>query len=286
VRADEDSKRRAAVKHALAAFAGAPVGKAAAGLLRAMGYHSGRTARFPSDPEQFLQEIDRGTVGSAPMRREGLRVGEWRECAFVFQLTNDEIPFLASDTLPLAVGGELQRSQIESLLFVALDLGAGAWSRGELAKVTRALNQRFPNPVVVLVRHGASEPAADGERPVVLSMAVIDRRANLRDGSRDVVERRISIIKDVRLESPHRAHVGILSELAFGALANAPSNFRLLYDAWMDVLSTEKLNKRFYKELSEWFAWASHGVQIQWRGGVGVFPILLCGPHLRPRVSL
>ena len=28
------------------------------------------------------------------------------------------------------------------------------------------------------------------------------------------------------------------------------------------------------------------GVQIQWRGGVGVFPILLCGPHLRPRVSL
>ena len=27
-------------------------------------------------------------------------------------------------------------------------------------------------------------------------------------------------------------------------------------------------------------------VQIQWRGGVGVFPILLCGPHLRPRVSL
>ena len=27
-------------------------------------------------------------------------------------------------------------------------------------------------------------------------------------------------------------------------------------------------------------------VQIQWRGCVGVFPILLCGPHLRPRVSL
>ena len=31
---------------------------------------------------------------------------------------------------------------------------------------------------------------------------------------------------------------------------------------------------------------AVHRVQIQWRGGVGVFPILLCGPHLRPRVSL
>jgi len=36
------------------------------------------------------------------------------------------------------------------------------------------------------------------------------------------------------------------------------------------------------------FTWpgASPRVQIQWRGGVGVFPILLCGPHLRPRVSL
>ena len=70
------------------------------------------------------------------------------------------------------------------------------------------------------------------------SLSVIDRRANLRDPDRDVIESRISLIKDVRFQSPHRAHVDILTGLAMENLGDRhrPTNFRDLYDAWMKAL--------------------------------------------------
>ena len=115
-------------------------------------------------------------------------------------------------------------------------------------------------PVIVLFRHGGQA-----------TLTVIDRRANRRDASRDVVGGRISLIKDIDLARPHRAHVEILADLSLAALARrkAPSDFRALYDLWLETLSAAELNKRFYEELADWFAWASTGAPLAFPKGQG-----------------
>ena len=76
---------------------------------------------------------------------------------------------------------------------------------------------------------------------------------------------RISIIKDIRCSQPHAAHLRILAALAADALAESakrPGNFRELYDAWLNALSVQELNKRFYTELAHWYFWARTQVQF------------------------
>ncbi|HEX3429391.1 MAG TPA: Eco57I restriction-modification methylase domain-containing protein [Rhizomicrobium sp.] len=103
------------------------------------------------------------------------------------------------------------------------------------------------------------------------TLTVIDRRASRRDASRDVVGGRVSLIKDIDLAKPHRAHVEILADLSLAELARrkAPSDFRTLYDLWLERLSAAELNKRFYQELADWFAWASTSAPVAFPKGQG-----------------
>jgi adenine-specific DNA-methyltransferase len=69
----------------------------------------------------------------------------------------------------------------------------------------------------------------------------------------------VALIKDIDLANPHRAHLDILTDLHIqsGEGANrALNNFDVLYQAWTKILSTEELNKRFYRHLSNWYIWA------------------------------
>ncbi|MDQ3197394.1 MAG: hypothetical protein M3Q32_13820 [Pseudomonadota bacterium] len=136
---------------------------------------------------------------------------------------------------------------IESFVFLAIELRGESWLRADLAAITRELNRRFPMPAIVLFRHGR-----------LVSLSVIDRRANLRDSTRDVIYNRITVVKDVRLNDPHRAHLEILAGLALKNLGgrNRPANFRELYDAWIAALSIQTLNKSFYAKLACWYFWA------------------------------
>ncbi len=110
-------------------------------------------------------------------------------------------------------------------------------------------------PTVILFLHGG-----------FLSLAVIDRRQNRRDSSRDVIEKRISIVKDIRVGDPHRAHVDILCSIALSSVKvrskGVPTNFRELYDGWIEALSAQALNERFYRELANWFFWATKNVEF------------------------
>ena len=49
---------------------------------------------------------------------------------------------------------------------------------------------------------------------------MIHRRAHKRDVARDVLER-ATLIKDIRVADPHRAHLDILSELALTELVGS-----------------------------------------------------------------
>lgn len=262
--------RRQAVQDALRAYSQAPLAQASNKLLSALGYASEKTADLGDSAESFLGNIEQFKPELGPISRERVKANRWKSCAFLFQITNDEIPSLAIGQAPLGTDHKFARGQIESFVFLAIELNDEQWSRSDLATIARELNKRFPMPGILLFRHGS-----------LFSLAVIDRRHNLRDASRDVIDSRITVIKDVRLANPHRAHLDILANLALESLGEKrrPSNFRDLYDAWIETLSTQKLNENFYKQLAWWYLWAVKEVRFPKGGGadknaIGVIRLL------------
>ncbi len=229
------------IRDAATAIGGMNLPSNASALLRAIGYASPKTLAIDTGPTAFLADlgIDTAKFGELLPRIAAVH--------FLFQLTGDELPALSRNSEP-QTGASFQRGAIDSFLFLAVDLDDQPWSRRELVTIVREINRGFAMPAIILFRHGGKA-----------TLAVIDRRANRRDPSRDVVGGRISLVKDIDLAKPHRAHVEILADLSLAAIARkkAPADFRDLYDRWIETLSAAELNKRFYAELADWFAWAS-----------------------------
>jgi adenine-specific DNA-methyltransferase len=249
---------RSDIQAALAKFGSRSLADSAQGLFAVLGYSSDKVADFGTAPDDFIRDVEEATSAIAPIQRDKIQLNKWKECAFLFQLTNDEIPSLAIGQQTLVADKVVQRNQIESFVFLAIALQGEDWSRTDLATITRELNKRFPMPAIILFRHGS-----------LLSLAVIDRRLNKRDSSRDVIESRISVIKDIRFSSPHSAHTHILSALAIQNLGekHRPTNFRDLYKAWINALSIQTLNKNFYTELFYWYLYAVKKVHFPKGGG-------------------
>ena len=238
----------AAVREAVLGMVSAPLGAGARNLLRALGYSSGKTLQLDGRPEAFLAAVP---GGEALREKPAAHVPSWRRVEFLFQLTNDELPALAMGQSDLFLGAtDFNRSIPESFVFLALELEDIEWTRGQLAGITREINRLFPMPAIILFRHGS-----------LASITVIDRRPNKKDGSRDVIEKRISIIKDIVLANPHRAHLDILCDMALANVKvrgrGAATNFRELYEGWIEALSAQALNTRFYRELANWFFWST-----------------------------
>ncbi|MCC7067235.1 MAG: Eco57I restriction-modification methylase domain-containing protein [Burkholderiales bacterium] len=254
----DNAALRQSIQHALQNLASQPLATSASALLNTLGYSSDKTAELGSTAEALLSGIEQFRPELGPIDRVKVKADRWKSCAFLFQLTNDEIPSLALGQAPSVTDGKLAQGQMESFVFLAIDLQGEGWSRSQLATIARELNKRFPMPAIFLFRQEG-----------LFSLAVIDRRQNLRDASRDVIDSRITVIKDVRLASPHRAHIDILASLALPNLGDKrrPGNFRELYDAWIDTLSTQKLNKDFYQQLAWWYMWAVKEVEFPKGGG-------------------
>lgn len=249
--AEAELKLETHIQAALKAFNGRPLRESGLALLQALGYSSPKTANLNGSVKDFLALVDRsGTLA----KKDEIQIHKWQRIEFLFQLTNDEIPALGQSAKDLFLSEQDYRSSIiESFVFLAIELEQGEWTRGTLATITRELNRIFPMPVIILFRNG----------PLV-SLAVIDRRKHKRDGARDVVDKRISIVKDISTTKPHRAHVDILADIALMRIKvrgrGLPTNFSELYDGWIEKLSAQTLNKRFYQELSNWFLWSVSAV--------------------------
>ncbi len=218
----------------LTGFAKQPLREAAAAVLNALGYESNRTMNAGSVAE-FLaryQAEDRLT------ERQRHLFESWQDVELVFQITDDEIGNVRG---LLADGFDIER--MWSFVFLAVELAGTAYSRTALADMTRAVNRLFAMPVVLIFRCQRR-----------LSLTVIHRRAHRRDGNRDVLER-VTLVKDVDAAKPHRAHLEILADLALPKMVDKRSvtSFDSLHRAWEEVLDTEKLNRRFYRELFKWY---------------------------------
>ena len=69
---------------------------------------------------------------------------------------------------------------------------------------------------------------------------------------------KVTLIKDIDVHNPHRAHIDILAELSLDALYQQHGfrNFLELHQAWQKTLDTSELNRRFFKEIADWYFWA------------------------------
>jgi len=224
------SDLRESLRVALEDFGRRPLKDAALSLWSALGYRSDRTL------DMAFSELP-----PAPLAPLAPHV---RRFALLFQLTTGELPLAGQTSLGV---GRYENQILESYVFAAVELEAKPYTRTELATFARALNRAFPMPVMVTFKHGD-----------LLTVAAVQRRVNRRDDAKDVLEK-VTLIRDIRFQSPHRAHLDILADLALARLAEKKplTHFAELDRAWRRVLDSNELNKRFFRELANWFYWAA-----------------------------
>ncbi len=195
------------------------------GLLNTLGYHSDRTDLNFANLADFREVFPIQTEEFAAVPQ------------LLFQLTWEDL--FASSAGPKPVDNTI----MESYLFFAIQLKQSHYSRTALAKMTRDLNRFANQPVMVIFTYGES-----------LTLSIINRRLHQRDESRDVLEK-VTLIKDISVTNPHRAHLDMLANLSYDRLREDRhiDSFVALHDAWQQVLDTRLLNKLFYQELAVLF---------------------------------
>lgn len=234
-----NNELREDIKTALQAFESKPLHDASLALLDTLGYKSDKTIRVPkSDPEAFLGLLAEHNP-DITINKEKALFDDWKKADVLFQLTDEEL----SNETSLFKNDTVNSGLLQSYLFFAIELKQRDYARGKLTAIVRQLNRAFPMPVMVFIKHHD-----------LLSIAVINRRLNKRDREKDVLGK-VTIIRDISLENPHRGHLDILNSFALQNLTDI-HNFDTLHAAWEEIFNVELLNKRFYKELSNWYFWA------------------------------
>ena len=214
-------------------------------LLSVLGYRSQRTAKLWETVDEFIDALPARNTNT---QTEGEFRDEVESVELVFQVTDDEVNTSSQETL--FESPAFDQGNAKSFIFFAVKLKAKDYPRSKYAQFTREINKRLIIPVVVFFRVGDR-----------LTIGFVGRRPYKDDPHRDVLEQ-VTLIKDIQLDSPHRAHLDILFELSLEECAkwmdnhNQPENFDGLLAAWLARLDTEELNKQFYQKLFNWFEWA------------------------------
>ena len=231
------------IQRALNNFADGALSENAIHLLKVLGYESQRTLNRTSNTvEAFLEDFD----SHGRMNREKALLHEWQTADFLFQLTANEIEQQTQETITFNENQGVDDTIYYSYLFLAVKLKGDSYSRTALANITREINKLYAMPALLIFQHGHA-----------FTFAVINRRPSQRDGDRDVLEK-VTLIKDINTDNPHRAHLDILAELSIDALSHQHgfTNFLELHQAWQKTLDTSELNRRFFKEIADWYFWA------------------------------
>ena len=234
-----------AIKSALAAMSTGDFLEKSKDLLATIGYRSERTLELSGSVDDFIQAFPAPNPNTKTEQ-------EFRSNAesvkLVFQFTSNEIADDIQQRLFESDG--FDKGYADCFLFFAVKLKDNNYSRSKYAEFTREINKRLLAPTVVLFRVANH-----------LTVAFAGRRPHKTDADRDVLEQ-VTLIKDIRLNNPYRAHLDILSELSLEECAawmdanKKSKNFDGLLAAWLAKLDTEELNKQFYRKLFAWFEWA------------------------------
>lgn len=246
------------IKEAIEAFATGDLSASALHLLKTLGYSAPRLNYFAKG--SFAEFEDNFGGNNVRFSKNNALHEQWKRVDVLFQLTGDNLGAQAG----LFRNEKVDNTIIESYLFFALELKPkkdnAAYTRTELSQITREVNKCFAMPAMILFKHPGTGAGTGFD---TLSFAVIDRRLHKRESSKDVLEK-VTLIKDIRTKEPHRAHIEILFDLGLEQLRKKHDvpNFPKLHEAWRKTLDTKELNKRFFRELSNWYF---HAVEVtQW----------------------
>ncbi|MCB5234063.1 MAG: Eco57I restriction-modification methylase domain-containing protein [Candidatus Cloacimonetes bacterium] len=211
-----------------------------------LGYES---ERQPEKQHYSYAEFKDAFDEKDTLKDEKAKSEDWGTLHLLFQITDEEL----STLYQLDLFSERQfKAHINSYIFAALDLKKDNYSRGALAEISRQINRCFMVPIIIAFRYGDK-----------LTIAVVGRRVNRRHIDKDVLLK-VTLIRDIELCSPHRAHIDILYDLSLDQLKgnHIINNFDDLHKAWEKTLDLNELNKRFYQELSNWYFWAIQEVEF------------------------
>jgi len=227
-----------AISQHIQGFSNQPLRQAALSLFATLGYESDRTVETPSVAE-FRAQFD----SESKLEHPAALIASWKSAELLFQLTDEEL----SRSTALFKDEAVKTSLLQSYVFIAIELDDGDYARGKLAGIARQINRIFPMPVMVLFKIGGQ-----------LSIAVINRRLNKRDDNKDVLGK-VTLIQNIAIDNPHPGHLDILASFSLAELTEGRrviQNFDQLHAAWEEVFNVELLNKRFYRELANWYFWA------------------------------
>ena len=235
------------IDDALAAGIGKDWPDAATALLGTLGYRSELTPLGQTgDAGDFVRLYPARRLDT---RSEQAFLAHAESVQILFQFTGAEIQ--AETQQVLFDTGSFDTGNALSFLFAAVQLRprrSGDYTRTQYAEFARELNRRVQLPTVVLFRTANDR----------VTLACVLRRSNKLNPERDVLES-VSLIREINSANPHRAHLDILAELSLPTRLKwmdthgKSHNFDGLLDAWLAVLDTEELNKRFYRRLYRWF---------------------------------
>lgn len=235
---------RGILKSVLAAMPDSEFLEGTKGILEALGYQSERTQELSGSVDDFIREFPAPNQNTKTEKEFRVQTHAVR---LIFQVTSDEIAASTQPTIGID-SATFDKGQRQSFIFFAVELKKATYARGQYARFTREINKRLSQPSVVLFRTTSNR----------LTLAFVHRREHKHDPARDVLGK-VSLIREVAPENPHRAHLDILAELSLAECArwmdlqSKPHDFDGLLAAWLDKLDTEELNRRFYGELFDWF---------------------------------
>jgi len=251
---DQGILARKQIETTLKSFSSVSFSKSALSLFAALGYNTNRQDPFLKKSSAEFEENFGHVFGERKFNKDKARFADWKLIDLLFQLSRDELSGQQGlfDTRKVRWEGEDKETVIETYLFFAIELTGTEYSRTALAQITREVNKVFPMPVMIVFKHGLR-----------LTFSIINRRLHKKNDQKDVLEK-VTLIKDISIESPHRAHIEILFDLSLTELKRVHkfTNFVELHQAWQKTLDTKELNKRFYLELSNWYFWATDHVSF------------------------
>lgn len=224
---------------------------AALNFWNTLGYIS---QRQPEEFEFSFAEFKASCAHDANIREDKALSQDWKKLYLLFQVTDEELRNHFGETEQPDIFGNkpVFSSSLRSYLFAAIELVNADYNRTKLADLARQINRCYAIPLILTIKHGSK-----------ITIAVVNRRENKRHKDKDVLEK-VTLIKDIDLTYPHRAHIEILYDLAIENLSTKTTlnSFDDLHRAWVKTLDLQELNKRFYRELSNWYFWALDMVEF------------------------
>ncbi len=233
------------IENVLKEFDTQPIRDAATQLLDILGYRSKRISNDALDNEKYNNLLESALETSNPSKK--FCIEKWQSYRRIIQITDEEIKQQQTpDQQFLFESIGINENLRTSYMFVAIELDGTSFTRTQLADITRFLCRKTPYSIMVMFRYGD-----------YLSLAIINRRHHKRDKTKQVLEK-VTLIKDINLNTPIRAHIEIIYDLYLRNLIQTKevNNFDTLHDAWEKILNTEELNKKFYRKLFTWYEWA------------------------------